>query len=189
MILWTLLFVMFAIIGYLGNQFLHGSFIGHDTKIEVSTLKSQLVSINELATKRVDYREEIEYESEELLGKKFIMTFDGIIKAGINMDSVEISVKNSEEEGDSAVVSIKLPQAIILSHNDENVNTVYEGGLFESDLGKTRNNLIKKAKAKREKLEIKNGLLDDATEEAKTTIEDFVHKSYGNNVKVLFEEA
>ena len=187
---WILLFLIFIAAGYLlKTQMMPG--IGNETVIETQTLKSELVKISELATYQKEYRETIEKEKDGFFSQRYFATYDGVIKAGINMENVDVTVKEPEEKGEKTVVDVTLPDAEILNHTDENWEVVYEDGYQDKEIGDERNEIIKEEKKKVEKQFIEEGGLDKASEKAKEVIEDFIKSAYGENIIVTFngEEA
>lgn len=187
-ILWIVLFLLFAAGGYFLKLNLPST--GHNTVIETRTLKSELVKISELATYQKEYREVITKEKDGFFSKRFYATFDGVIKAGINMENADVAVKMPEERDDPVTVEVTLPDAEILTHTDDNWDVVFEDG-YQGKAGDERNELIKERKKKVEKEFIKDGGLDKASEKAKKVIEDFIRTAYGEEVVVTFngEEA
>ena len=187
---WILLFLIFIAAGYLIKTQMMPS-MGHETVIETQTLKSELVKISELATYQKEYRETIVKEKEGVFSQRYFATYDGVVKAGINMENVDVTVKEPEEKGEKTVVDVALPDAEILTHTDDNWEVVYEDGYQDKKIGIDRNEIIKKRKKEVEKEFIEEGGLDKASEKAKEVIEDFIKSSYGEDVNVTFngEEA
>lgn len=185
-IVWIILLLLFTAAGYYIKMNLLPS-IGHNTVIETKTLKSELVKINELATYQKEYRETITKEKDGFLSKRYYATYDGIIKAGINMENADFEVINPEEGSDDPVViDFSLPDAEILVHTDDNWDVVYEDGYQDKEIGKQRNELIKERKKEVEKEFIKEGGLEKASEKAMEVISDFVKTAYGEDVVVKF---
>ncbi len=184
---WIILLLVFTAAGYFIKMNLPG--MGHSTVIETKTLKSELVKINELATYQKEYRETVTKEKDGLFSQRYFATFDGVIKAGVNMENVDVHVNMSDED-DSLVVDVTLPEAEILTHTDDNWEVVYEDG-YQGKIGDERNEIIKERKAKVEEQFIEEGGLDKASEKAKKVIGDFIKTAYGNDVVVTFngEEA
>lgn len=185
---WILLLLIFIAAGYFIKMNLPS--MGHNTVIETKTLKSELVKISELATYQKEYRETITKEKDGFLSQRYYATFDGVIKAGINMENADVSVDTSGEDNQT-VVDVKLPEAEILTHTDDNWEVVYEDGYQDKEIGDERNELIKERKKEVEKNFVEEGGLDRASDKAKEVIEDFITTAYGENVVVKFngEEA
>ena len=184
-IVWILLFIVFIAVGYFAKMNMPD--VGHNVVIDTKTLKSELVKINELATYQKEYRETVKKEKDGLLSKRYYATFDGVIRAGVNMDDVKCETDTDEETG-AIVVEVTMPDAVILDHTDSNWEVVYEDGYQSKDIGNDRNTAIKKKKKEVEDEFIADGGLDKAKEKAETVIEDFIKTSYGEGVVVEFED-
>lgn len=182
---WIVLLLVFTAAGYFVKMNMPS--VGHNTVIETKTLKSELVKINELATYQKEYRETITKEKDGLFSKRYYATFDGVIRAGVNMDDVKCEVDTDEETG-ATVVEITMPDAVILDHTDSNWEVVYEDGYQSKDIGNDRNKVIKNKKQEVEDEFIEDGGLDKAKERAEKVIEDFIKTSYGEDVVVEFED-
>jgi len=182
---WIVLLLVFTAAGYFVKMNMPS--VGHNTVIETKTLKSELVKINELATYQKEYRETITKEKDGLFSKRYYATFDGVIRAGVNMDDVKCEVDSDEETG-ATVVEITMPDAVILDHTDSNWEVVYEDGYQSKDIGNDRNKVIKNKKQEVEDEFIEDGGLDKAKERAEKVIEDFIKTSYGEDVVVEFED-
>lgn len=187
---WIFLFLFFIAAGYLIKIYIVPG-MEHETVIETHTLKSELVKISELATYQKEYRETIAKEKDGFFSKRYFATYDGVIKAGINMENVDVNVHDPEEKGEATIVDITLPDAEILTHTDENWIVVYEDGYQDKEIGDERNNVIKTKKKEVEEQFIEEGGLEKASEKAKEVIKDFIISSYGEEVvvKINGEEA
>ncbi len=118
----------------LGGGWLLGKTSGGGSRenVEISAivLQNKISAMSELAVVTYTYTELGQYESsKEFYGvkmpfttNKFLLTFDGIIKAGIDMTEVKVDV-----DQDAKVVTVKLPGAEILSHEiDEDSVKIYD---------------------------------------------------------------
>lgn len=161
-----------------GGYFLGKSAGNGDKKEELSaiTLQNQILSMSELAVVTYTYTELGQYESSrEFYGvkmpfttNKFILTYDGVIKAGIDMAKVTVKV-----DADTQMVTVSLPEPEVLSHEidedsvkifDEktsifNIFTIEDYTRFYADQKKA---VEKKAEAK--------GLLTGAEDQAEKAI-------------------
>ena len=99
-------------------------------ELSAIVLQNQISSMSELAVVTYTYTELGQYESsKEFYGVKmpfttnrFLLTFDGVIKAGIDMTEVKVDV-----DSDTKTVTVKLPGAEILSHEiDEDSVKIYD---------------------------------------------------------------
>lgn len=188
-LLWIILFVVFIGVGFAVKTFMPST-IEHERTIDVKTLKAEVKQINELATLQYDYRETISKEKDGFMSTMFIGTFDGTIKAGIDLEKTDYEVQNPEEgTDDPPVVTVTIPEAKILSHEDSNPETLYEEGYKSKGVGDDRNKAIKEKKKQKEKEFIESGNLDEAKTKAEESITEFIHTAYGEDVVVNFEDA
>ena len=117
--------VLVIAIFFAGVHYASGS---NNDKITSTTIKNQLTEINELALYSYDYSKVGKFSNKlsfngwkiPLTQKTFIITYDGSIKAGIDLKQAKISIDNEQ-------LNITLPAAKILSHEiDENSIEVYD---------------------------------------------------------------
>lgn len=145
-------------------------------KITESLLFQQMEQVGELGTAKYYYTNMGKYENaKEINGltipftnKSFIISYDGVIKAGINLKNTQIQMNKNK-------IVVTLPDAEILSHEiDKDSVVVYDeknsifNGLSISDVTKFEQsqNEIMEERAK------KNGILKEAVENAKSTIKN-----------------
>lgn len=160
--------------------------VTHETAIDTALLSARIKDLNELATISQSYREVVDHQVEGLFGKRFILVYDGIIKAGIDMDQVKIISSTVSTSGDSEL-TISVPQAKILSHEDFESETIYEAGMNAKDLGDIRNEAIKETKQAKEAQFIEEGILIKARDRAEEVLRDTVSAVCGTDVSVKFE--
>lgn len=101
--------------GFLGGRYA----AGHQEAPQLSAvvLEGRLAEISELASVTYTYTNMAQFEnSDDFYGmkipfttKKFILSYDGTIKAGIDLGDVEIEVRDND-------VTVTLPEAEVLSH-------------------------------------------------------------------------
>ena len=117
--------VLVIAIFFAGVHYASGS---NNDKITSTTIKNQLTEINELALYSYDYSKVGKFSNKlsfngwkiPLTQKTFIITYNGSIKAGIDLKQAKISIDNDQ-------LNITLPAAKILSHEiDENSIEVYD---------------------------------------------------------------
>ncbi|WP_295582079.1 DUF4230 domain-containing protein [uncultured Oscillibacter sp.] len=101
--------------GFLGGRYVAGS--QSPPELSAVVLEGRLAEISELAAVTYSYTNMAQFEnSNDFYGmtlpfttKRFILTYDGTIKAGIDLNRVEIVVEGNR-------VQVRLPEARILSH-------------------------------------------------------------------------
>ena len=145
------------------------------TELDAVVLENQLTGISELASVTYSYTNMAQFKnSREFYGmkvpfttKSFILTYDGVIKAGVDLSAAEVRVSGT-------AVTVKLPEAAILSHEidedsvevfDEKTSifnpfTVEDMAAFQADQKQAM-----EAKA------LDKGLLTEAAEKAKISVE------------------
>lgn len=150
-----------------------------DEKVTISTdtLKSQIVSVRELATQEYIYTNADKRESAEtwMFGwtrpfseNVLLVTYDGSIKAGVDLGQVEIGV---DEE--THTITITLPPSTIIENNipQESIEVVaVKDGLFNPVTFDDYNEFIAGQKLVMEQRAIDQGLLTKADEEARTLV-------------------
>lgn len=145
--------------------------------ISTDTLRSQIVSVRELATQEYIYTNADKRESNEtwLFGwtrpfseNVLLVTYDGSIKAGVDLGRVDINV---DEE--TRTITITLPPSAILENNipQESIEVVaVKDGLFNPVTFDDYNEFIAGQKLVMEQRAIDQGLLTRADEEARTLV-------------------
>lgn len=185
--------VIVALVCFAGGAVWKGS-KGSVPKITSDLLSEKLESISELATVDYMYTNMGKYEDVTnfygwdvpFTKKRFIISYDGEIKAGINMKNVKAEIK-----GDT--ITVTLPEAEILSHSIDNSSlelfdeTSY---VFNPLKIEDYTSFVEKETTKMEESAIENGLLKEADKKAKAAIKDIVElfNSDSKEYKVVFEE-
>lgn len=143
-------------------------------------LGEQLRSAQELVTVAYHYTNMGRFENHvdfygwkvPLTAKSFIVSYDGVIKAGVDLGGVDVAV---DEAGKS--VTVTLPDSGILSHEipEESIevfdesNNIFNPITIEDYTGFTRDE-----KAAMEQRAIDNGLLASADEQARAAVESLL---------------
>lgn len=113
--------------GFFAGRF-GGGTIQDTTELDAVVLENRLSAISELASVSWSYTNMAQFESSsEFYGvtlpfttKKFILTYDGEIKAGVDLAKAQVSVSGTE-------VTVRLPDPEILSHQiDEGSVEVFD---------------------------------------------------------------
>lgn len=162
-------------------------------KIDLALIKSELKDIGELATVEYLYTDAGRFEDpKKLFGtnipfttKSFILKWNGVIKAGIDITRIIPSIDDTAKE-----IIIHMPEPTILSHNidDETVEVLNEkDGLFNHVTIEDIIEFNMSSKEDMERRAIDNGLLIKASDNAKSIIEKIVYndvvKEAGYTVK------
>ena len=148
------------------------------TAITSDLLSQQIQGISELASVEYNYTNMGKYENQATFygwkvpftTKSFILSYDGKIKAGIDMSLVEVhmSVKN---------INISIPEAKILSHEiDEKSIEVFDEtkNIFNQISITDYNQFAIDQKESMENKAKEKGLLEEAQNKAQETIKTFV---------------
>ena len=161
-------------------------------KITSDLLSQQIQSISELATVEYSYTNMGKFENQATFygwkvpftTKSFIVSYDGKIKAGIDMTQADIKVKNN-------TISIQLPKAKILSHEiDEKSIEVFDEtkNIFNQISISDYNQFAIDQKEKMEDSVKEKGLLEEAQTKAESVIKTFITTTYKDtsNMKIEF---
>lgn len=114
-----LLCALVGLVCFFGGRFSAGS-PQSAPELDAVVLENQLADISELASVTYTYTNMAQFQSSNdfygmkvpFTTKSFILTYDGVIKAGVELSAAAVSV---EKDG----VTVTLPRAIILSHEIE----------------------------------------------------------------------
>lgn len=149
-----------------------------EPEITSSLIYNKLVSAKELTTLKYHYTNMGHFENQNTFygykvpftSKEFIVSYEGLINAGIDLDKMKVHV------GDKSI-EIKIPPAEILSHEIyEDSLKVYDEreSIFNRIDIEDYNNFSKDQKIEVEKRSIKKGLLKEADEESKKAIQEIL---------------
>ena len=152
------------------------------TTMTSDLLSQQIQSISELASVEYNYTNMGKYENQATFYgwkvpftiKSFIISYDGVIKAGIDMSQVEVKVKSKK-------IKMTMPKAKILSHEiDEKSIEVFDEtkNIFNQISITDYNQFAIDQKEKMEDNVKQKGLLKEAQEKAQSTITTFIKSSY-----------
>lgn len=151
-------------------------YISEDKTVSLAIIESQINEIGELATMEYIYTDAGKFEDpHKLFGlkipfteKSFIAKWDGVIKAGIKVDKIDISLDN-----DHKLITISIPPAEILSHDidEKNIQTLDQtDGLFNPVKIEDVREFDAINRESMEKRAVENGLLEKAFDRAKNMI-------------------
>ena len=147
-----------------------------EPEITSTLIFNKLINVRELTTLKYYYTNMGQFENQNTFygykvpftSKKFIVSYDGVIHAGVDLEKMDVKLKGKS-------IEIKIPAAKILSHE------IYEDSLKVFDERESifnridiedYNNFSKDQKKEVEAKAIKRGLLKEADQEAKKAIEE-----------------
>lgn len=186
-----------AIILFIGVIFYAGMLFGskHEAEVTSTTIKNQLVEINELAVYSYDYSKVGKFSDNltfngwdiPLTQKNFLITYDGTLKAGIDF-------KDSKIEINGDTLDISIPQSKVLSNEiNENSIEVYDesNNVFNQISINDYKSFAKKEKSKVEKEAIANGILEKANDRIKEILTTYlqsipdIKENYKININII----
>lgn len=146
-----------------------------NVRLDAVVIGNQLTQISELAAVNYQYTNMAQFtSSNDFYGvtipfttKKFILTYDGRIKAGVDLSQARIDVSE-------ASVTVTLPAPRILSHEiDENSMEVFDEktSIFNPFTVEDFSSFQADQKAEMERKAVEKGLLEQAAEKAAASVE------------------
>ena len=176
-ILLSLVIVLLVGLAYfLGTR---SGMIAKEREITSTLVEEELQSVKELTSLKYKYTNVGSFENQsEFYGikipltlKKFIISYDGVINGGIDLEESQISVEEKK-------IIIKLPKSKILSHEiDENSIKIFDekNSIFNLLEIEDYSNFRKDQMEKVEKEAIEKGLLTEASERTKKAVVDLLN--------------
>ena len=166
---------------------------GGEAQVTSTIVKERILRINELSTVKYMYTNVGKFsQSNDFYGyeiplttKRFLITYDGTIKAGVDLQNADVSVTDS-------TVTLTLPPAKVLSHEiDESSIQVYDEtkNIFNPISVKDYTDFAAKEKTQMEQKAISHGLLKEAAEKAETNLSELLTSVVGSRKVVLREQA
>lgn len=161
------------------------------TAITSDLLSQQIQGISELASVEYNYTNMGKYENQAsfygwkvpFTTKSFILSYDGKIKAGIDMSLVEVHMSGKN-------INISIPEAKILSHEiDEKSIEVFDEtkNIFNQISITDYNQFAIDQKESMENKAKEKGLLEEAQNKAQETIKTFVESMYSSEDEYKIE--
>ncbi len=183
--------LVLALFIVLAAVFLWGRSVGKsagNTEVSAVVLENKLTEISELASLTYSYTNMAEFEnSKDFYGMKvpfttkgFIITYDGEIKAGVDLSKAKVDVSGSK-------ITITLPDAEILSHQiDEDSLEIFDEttSIFNPLKVTDYNAFSKDQKSEMEKKAIEKGLLAEARQKAVSAVQSFVSQIAADSASV-----
>ncbi len=162
--------------------------------ITSSLISSRIENAPDISSVKYMYTNFGKFEnSEEFKGitipfsqKSFIISYDGIIQAGISVDDIKVDVSENK-------ILIDLPSAKILSHEikEDSIEVFDETkNVFNQISIKDYADFTTEEKQKMEKKAIENGLLLEAQKEAEKTIKNILmmYPDTSEKLEIYFED-
>lgn len=152
-------------------------------EISIDLIESEIKDIGEIISVEYLYTTAGKYEDpKKLFGvnvpfttKSFIAKWDGVIKAGINIEKVDVKINDMKKE-----IIVYMPSAEILSHeiDSNSVETLDEkDGLFNPVKIEDVRLFDAESKGEMEARAVENGILDKASKNAKEIIENLLYNN------------
>lgn len=151
--------------------------------VSIEQIESKIRDIGELATVEYLYTDAGKFEDPAVMfgkeipfsftTKSFILKWDGVIKAGIEIDKVTVELDEPNKE-----IIVHIPKAKILSHeiDDDSIETLDEkNGLFNPIKIDDIREFDVISKDAMEQRAIESGLLDKALENAKVILYNIIN--------------
>ena len=153
-----------------------GGLLKTETKVSSDIIKNQILSVKELTTLKYKYTNVGSFENQqEFYGmklpftqKKFIISYDGEVNAGINLEEAKVSLNEADKK-----INIQIPHAVILNHviDEDSLTTLDEkNSIFNQLEVKDFSDFRKDEMKKIEKELEEKGFLQEADEKTKEAI-------------------
>lgn len=163
-------------------------------EISLSVIESEIRNIGELATVEYIFTDAARFSDSKQIKdwnipfteKSFLMKWDGTIKAGINVENIEVNIDVEKKE-----IRITLPQAEILSYEvDESTVEVLDekDNVFNSISVDDKVNFDSSTKEAMIERAIENGLLEKAQKQAEAVISNLL-TAFAEDYAITFNES
>ena len=167
-------------------------FISQSENLNITTLKSELSAISELATYEYTYSDEITETTQlrfadkydiPFTSNKYTISYDGIIKVGFDFSTLDVALVED-------VIEIRLPQSKVLDQYavDSSIQIVdQKNNILNPFELQDIFDLISKENSRQLSAAEGKGLITLANENAKSIIRDFITKVYGEDTVIRFK--
>lgn len=163
--------------------------------ITLDIINAELKGIGELATMEYMYTNAAKFSDAKKLikwdipftEKNFILKWDGVIKAGIEVDQITTDLNKS-----TGVLIVRIPKAKILSHDPDRESAEVldeKDGLFNPVKLDDQLKFDAAIEKEMEARAIENGLLEKAQENAETVITSLLNSipDFAENYSIIFD--
>ncbi len=154
-------------------------------KLTSTSIQEQLSNSSELATAKLEYRGLVRYENGDIdfINKKgFTMVYDAEVRAGVDLSQASVDVNGNR-------VTVHLPRATLLGIEiDPNSIEFYDStfALFNWENKQDTTEALKVAQQDAESRVNQTGMIDQATAQAHTLVENLLHPfTVGDNAYQL----
>lgn len=156
---------------------------GSGDEFSAVTIEEKIKEVSELSVLEMDYtaQEDWKGEAKKVFGKEIPLTsksmqliFSGIVKAGPNLEEMNIEAGEND-------ISVTLPHSDILSHeiDEDSIQIQYvKNGVFNRVTPKNMNEVRKKAKETKEKEIRDSDFLKQADDKSVEQIKSFLETAY-----------
>lgn len=186
----TIFLICLAIVT--GLFFYFKSLVTKETSILSDTVEEQVSKILELSTVKYNYTNVVSYKDNKkfnemnipFTSKGFLIKYSGYIKAGIDLETVEVNVKDKK----SVEIVLDKPKVFDNVINEEDVYVYDEReSIFNQLKIEDLYDVLVKEKKNMEEEVINKGLLKEAQKNAEEILNSFLQNMGFENIKILFK--
>jgi hypothetical protein len=186
----TIFLICLAIVT--GLFFYFKSLVTKETSILSDTVEEQVSKILELSTVKYNYTNVVSYKDNKkfnemnipFTSKGFLIKYSGYIKAGIDLETVEVNVKDKK----SVEIVLDKPKVFDNVINEEDVYVYDEReSIFNQLKIEDLYDVLVKEKKNMEEEVINKGLLNEAQKNAEEILNSFLQNMGFENIKILFK--
>ena len=174
-----------AVMGTLGLKILSRTFSTRKSApvVTANVIVEQLQEVQDLVSMEYHYKNVGAYDDAgaslgiltiPFTGKKALVTYQGVLKAGI-----DVSLLNPQVDEESHLITLTLPEAKIIAHDvDQNSMEIYDesASIFRPFKMSDFNEFMKQEKERVLQDAIASGVLEQAREKAARTVEGLLKK-------------
>lgn len=175
-----------------GLFFYFKSLVTKETSILSDTVEEQVSKILELSTVKYNYTNVVSYKDNKkfnemnipFTSKGFLIKYSGYIKAGIDLETVEVNVKDKK----NVEIVLDKPKVFDNVINEEDVYVYDEReSIFNQLKIEDLYDVLVKEKKNMEEEVINKGLLNEAQKNAEEILNSFLQNMGFENIKILFK--
>lgn len=175
-----------------GLFFYFKSLVTKETSILSDTVEEQVSKILELSTVKYNYTNVVSYKDNKkfnemnipFTSKGFLIKYSGYIKAGIDLETVEVNVKDKK----NVEIVLDKPKVFDNVINEEDVYVYDEReSIFNQLKIEDLYDVLVKEKKNMEEEVINKGLLKEAQKNAEEILNSFLQNMGFENIKILFK--